>query len=75
MLKSEKIENSWKNEAYDTYTTLVHSLKSSARTIGAIEVSDLAKNLENAGKNGEIDVIAKETPLLLEKYRDLKNHL
>lgn len=73
--KSEKIENSWKNEAYDTYTTLVHSLKSSARTIGAIEVSNLAKNLENAGKNGEIDIIAKETPLLLEKYRNLKNHL
>ena len=73
--KSEKIENAWKNEAYDTYTTLVHSLKSSARTIGAIEVSDLAKNLESAGKNGDIDIVAKQTPLLLKKYRSLKNYL
>ena len=73
--KSEKIENSWKNEAYDTYTTLVHSLKSSARTIGATEISDLAKKLESAGKNGEIDIIEKETPMLLEMYRELKKHL
>lgn len=73
--KSEKIENSLKNEAYDTYTTLVHSLKSSARTIGAVEVSDLAKNLENAGKNGEIDIITRKTPMLLEMYRELKKLL
>ena len=69
--KSDKIEKSWKDEALDTYTTLVHSLKSSARTVGATELSELARLLETAGKNGDIDYIQKETPVLLEKYREL----
>ena len=57
----------WKNDEINTYTTLVHSLKSSARTVGAMEVWELARKLENAGKTGDIALINTETPMLLEK--------
>lgn len=70
--KSEKIEKAWKNEEIAEYTTLVHSLKSSARTVGAVELSDLAKKLEAAGKHDDIAYIRDGTELLLNKYRELE---
>ena len=69
--KAEKIENAFEKEDIEIYTTLVHSLKSSARTIGAAELSELAKKLEAAGKNADLDCIRKETPALLSDYRSL----
>ncbi len=69
--KSEKIENAWKNDDIATYTTLVHSLKSSARTVGAMNVWELAKRLESAGKAGDIECIKQDTPLLLSEYRSM----
>ena len=53
----------------------MHSLKSSARTVGAIDISDLAKRLETAGKQGDLAEIKLDTPLLLAKYRKLKDSL
>ncbi len=73
--KSEKLEQAFQEEDIISYTTLVHSLKSSARTVGAIEVSDLAKRLETAGKQGDLAEIKLDTPLLLAKYRKLKDSL
>ncbi len=70
--KSEKIEKAWKNEEIAEYTTLVHSLKSSARTVGAVELSDLAKKLEAVGKHDDIAYIRDGTELLLNKYRELE---
>jgi len=54
----------WKN-----YTTKVHALKSTSRIIGANELSDLAKNLEDAGNAADLDKIKTETPRLLEMYK------
>jgi putative two-component system response regulator len=73
--KSEKIESAFNNEDLETYTTLVHSLKSSARTIGATDVSELARKLELAGKGADIDCIREETPTLLNLYRELEKPL
>ena len=53
----------WKN-----YTTKVHALKSSARVIGAKELSERAKRLEDAGNSGYINEIKEGTPPLLELY-------
>ena len=69
--KAEKIESAFNAEDIEGYTILVHSLKSSARTIGATELSDLAKKLENAGKNKDMEMIRRETPRLLSEYREL----
>ena len=69
--KAEKIEASFLSEDIDTYTTLVHSLKSSARTIGATDLSEIARHLETAGKNGDTGLIKSETPKLLADYARL----
>ena len=53
----------WKN-----YTTKVHALKSSAGVIGANELSDRAKRLEDAGNSGYINEIQESTDGLLELY-------
>ena len=53
----------WKN-----YTTKVHALKSSARVIGANELSERAKRLEDAGNSGYINEIKKDTDKMLELY-------
>ena len=53
----------WKN-----YTTKVHALKSSAKVIGANELSERAKRLENAGLNDYIDEIFESTDGMLELY-------
>ena len=73
--KSNKIEEALAARDIETYTTLVHSLKSSSRTIGAVDISNLAKALEKAGKDKDIETIISETPKLLAMYRDLGNPL
>ncbi len=51
------------------YTIYVHGLKSSAKAVGALELSEMAEYLESCGNNGKADEIEKLTPDLLEQYR------
>ena len=51
------------------YTIKVHALKSSARLIGAEELSRQAAYLEECGNNEDIDSIRDLTPDLLANYR------
>ena len=53
----------WKN-----YIIEVHALKSTSLSIGAVELSELAKKLELAGKAGDYDTIVKENGALSELY-------
>ena len=57
-------KNDWKN-----YTTKVHALKSSSKVIGADELSERAKRLEDAGNSGYIDEIKQDNEPLLKLYR------
>lgn len=57
------------------YTILVHGLKSSARAIGAMKLSDLAAMLERAGNERNIEEIDTWTPVLLEEYRCYKGQI
>ena len=65
---AKEIANFYKASDWKNYTTKVHALKSSARVIGANELSDRAKRLEDAGNNGYIEEIKKDTDGLLELY-------
>ena len=60
----------WKN-----YTTKVHALKSTARVIGAAELSERAKRLEDAGNSGYAEEIEESTAPLLELYRSFAKKL
>ena len=51
------------------FTTDVHGIKSSSASIGAMEVSALFKELEFAGKEGDVEKIHKKFSGYLEKFR------
>lgn len=51
------------------YTTLVHSIKSSARTIGATRLFKAANILEICGNSGDWDSIDERTDKLLTDYQ------
>ena len=53
------------------YTVKVHALKSTAMTIGAEQLSDHAKLLEQAGKKGNIEFIRHDHPALLRLYDEV----
>ena len=66
---ADEIEGYFNGGDWKNYTTKVHALKSTARVIGAEELSERAKRLEDAGNSGYIDEIKKDTPELLKLYR------
>lgn len=86
--KSDEIEQFAAKKDWVNYTVLVHALKSSARLIGAGELSALAASLEAAGDKAKnqsensnginsdtqnpADEINEKTPVLLEQYRAYK---
>ena len=69
-------ENAWKD-----YTIVVHALKSSARIIGAVSLSDEARLLEACGDKAQkgdgeaAEKIQEHTPALLSSYRSLGKRL
>ena len=69
--KADLIEKAVEQGDLETYTIEVHSLKSTSKSIGAMELSELAKDLENNGKHREWGPIIARTPALLSMYRGL----
>lgn len=63
-------EKDWNN-----YETIVHSLKSTSHTIGAVPLSEEAKALEMAAKEGDENYIMSHHSAVMEKYRNLLNGL
>ena len=58
----------YETEDWQNFTTKVHALKSTARLIGAKELSERAKALEDAGNKGAIAIIRKNSDDLLQLY-------
>lgn len=73
--KSDEIESLYENGDITNYTVKVHALKTAAKIIGAYGLSDDAKSLEQAGKAEDLSYIRDNTPDLLAKFRDYKEHL
>ena len=73
--KADEISELYTTGDIDGYTIRVHALKSSARIIGATELSELARALEAAGKDHNTDFINDKTEDLLKEYRTLKQLL
>ena len=73
--KALKIEKYLADERIKDYTIEVHALKSSSRLIGAVELSDQFRYLEDLGNAVDIEKIMEETPKVLEHYRSYKTFL
>ena len=56
---------------YKNFTILVHSLKSNAKNIGAMEAAQMAQELENAGNNSDYDYIEEHCSEFLETYSEI----
>lgn len=57
------------------YCVEVHGLKSASANIGAMKVSKLAREQENAAAQGDTDLVAQGFPKLLEAYETLLLHI
>jgi DNA-binding response OmpR family regulator len=73
--RADEIEAYYDNGDLKNYTIKVHALKSSARIIGAMELSEKARLLEEAGNENNIDFIKEKTAELLGLYRSYENIL
>lgn len=51
------------------FCTKIHSMKNSAATVGIIPLAGMAKVLEDAARNGEMDVLQAMTPIFLKHWR------
>ena len=67
-MTEDNLVNAYNDENWKDYTSYVHSLKSTSRTIGATELSDLAKKLEDAGNAGDIETIREHQDELMNLY-------
>jgi len=73
--KADEIEGYFSADDIKNYTIKVHALKSSARIIGAKELSKEAEALEKAGDEGDRKRIERDTGKLLSFYRSFEEAL
>lgn len=58
-------------EKYDEFLIEVHALKNNFATVGAMEMSKDARELEMACRSGNVDFVRSNGPALLDKYTQL----
>lgn len=73
--KMSKLERFFIDEDWDNYRTLVHALKSTSLTIGAVHLSGEAKALEMAAKDGDTDYIRSHHKVALDEYIELMGRI
>ena len=62
-------------EGRKAYCTKVHSMKNSAATIGIIPLAGMAKVLEDAARNGDVNTLERVTPVFLANWHAYKEKL
>ena len=67
--KTQLIQKHLEEKNWKRYTIEAHALKSFSRQVGALELSDLAAQMEQAGNNNDINFILAHHEEMLEKYQ------
>lgn len=73
--KTVEINDSFAKEDFENYRILVHTLKSSAKMIGADFLSEIAKEAEEAAKNRDAGYIREHHRELVDKYSELAQRI
>lgn len=73
--KAERLEDSLREDRIDDYVLLIHSLKSMSKSIGALDLYKKAGNLEQAGREGNRDLLRSGTEAFVREYRELGEKL
>lgn len=62
------IVSSYEKEDYSNYTIFVHALKSTSKMIGAQNLSEMARKMEESGKEGDFDYIKANYDAMIAEY-------
>lgn len=73
--KQEEIAECYREEDWENYRILVHALKSTSLSIGAVGLSESAKALETAAKEGDIAYIKVNHAAMMKDYQRLLDGL
>ena len=68
--RTGEIEKTYAENDIKTYGVHVHALKSISRTVGVNDVSELAKSVELASKNGDTEYIGAHHAELIAMYKE-----
>lgn len=71
----EKIESFYGQKDWKNYTILTHAVKSTMKSIGAQPLSDMAKGLELAGKQGDYDYIGQNHAAMVTEYKRVQKEI
>jgi len=74
-LKADKIEHFLSEDLIRDYTIEVHAMKSTMRSVGALQLSEAFAELERYGNLGDLATIQKNTPEVLKTFRGYKEIL
>ncbi len=66
--KTEDVDTAYMNKDWKNYRIFVHALKSTSLSIGAVDVSEEAKQLENASKNLNTEFIEEHHSAFMVHY-------
>lgn len=65
----KQLQDFFEKQDWENYTIAVHGIKSAMLSIGAIQLSEMAKKLEQAGKADDIASILQDHETLAEEYQ------
>ena len=64
----KQAQNLYEKEDWKNYIIVVHGIKSAMMSIGAVNLSEMAKNLEFAGKGEDFDFIRREHATMIKEF-------
>ena len=73
--KADKLEEYYAAGDWSNYKIVVHALKSTSLTIGAVALSEEAKALEKAAKDGDEGYLLSNHQAVMEKFKALRAKL
>ena len=73
--RAEKVQNAFDSADWKNYQILVHALKSTSLSIGAEKLSEQAKSLEMASKEGKIEEIRLNHGDLMTNYEKVREEI
>lgn len=71
--KASELKQFFEEENWNDYRIVVHSLKNTSLTIGALHLSEMAKALESAAKKEDADYIRHHNKNILAEYANMVN--
>ena len=73
--RADKIQAAFDSGDWKNYQIVVHALKSTSLSIGATALSDRAKALELAAKDGDLDFITANHADLMTAYKKVREEI